>query len=210
MTAAKKHTIPALLLAAAVVSVSSSSAETLHWNECSDSDLAGYHIYIGTESGVYTDTLDVGDVTRYCLTGLDEGETYYFSVSSYDNWGNESDLSPEVSYMVSSDDAQTGVGNEDTGAPQGFILEKNYPNPFNPETHIAYAVDRPGRVRLVIYTVTGRKVRVLVDKMAGQPYREEVVWNGTDELGRSMPSGMYLYRLEQEHRNKTSRMVLAR
>lgn len=197
-------------MTAALLSGGSVFAETLRWDECSDVDLAGYRIYIGTESGTYTDTLDVGNVSSYCLTCLEEGTTYYFSVSSYDTWGNESDLSPEVSYMVGSDGAETGVDDERGTEPGGFILEKNYPNPFNPETHIAWAVDTPGPVRLTIFTVTGRQVRILVDKVAGQPLREEVVWNGTDDAGRSMPSGVYFYRLEQENRYKTLRMVLAR
>ncbi len=63
-------------------------------------DLAGYKIYYGTESGNYTNHLDVGNVTTYTLTGLQPG-TYYFAVTAYDTSNNESDFSNEVSTTIS-------------------------------------------------------------------------------------------------------------
>ncbi|NOY64499.1 MAG: fibronectin type III domain-containing protein [Nitrospirae bacterium] len=63
-------------------------------------DLAGYKIYYGTSSGVYTNVLDVKDTTTYTITGLPEGFTYYFAVTAYDIYGNESEFSNEVSKTI--------------------------------------------------------------------------------------------------------------
>ena len=85
-----------------------------------------------------------------------------------------------------------------------YELAPAYPNPFwsvatprsagNPETKIAFALPVAGKVALCIYTMTGQLVRALVDdeKNAG---RHVTVWNGRDEHGRFVASGVYLYRL---------------
>ncbi|UCH46147.1 MAG: fibronectin type III domain-containing protein [Nitrospiraceae bacterium] len=66
------------------------------------SDLAGYKIYYGTESNVYLDSLNVGNVTSYRVKNLVSGNTYYFTVTAYDRSGNESQYSNEVSLITSS------------------------------------------------------------------------------------------------------------
>ena len=81
--------------------------------------------------------------------------------------------------------------------PRTFVLRQNYPNPFNPETRIVFYVPaqaKAQRVRVVIYDVLGRLVRVLFDREVG-PGRYEVVWDGTDALQRQVPSGTYIYKL---------------
>jgi len=78
--------------------------------------------------------------------------------------------------------------------PKQFELENNYPNPFNPTTTLTYAVPRESNVALVIYNVLGQKVRTLVSdfKTAG---KYSVVWNGLDDNGNAVSSGVYLYSL---------------
>ena len=74
--------------------------------------------------------------------------------------------------------------------PTAFTLSGNYPNPFNPQTTIRFSVPEPSPVRLVVYDVLSRQVRVLVDGVrdAGM---HEVVFEARD-----LSSGTYLYRLE--------------
>jgi PKD repeat protein len=68
-------------------------------------DLAGYNVYYGTESGNYTDVIDVGDVTSYDLSGLSDGITYYFAVIAYNASGDESAYSNEASKTIQAEDA---------------------------------------------------------------------------------------------------------
>ena len=84
--------------------------------------------------------------------------------------------------------------------PQAFALHANMPNPFNPETTLRF--DLPARVgvELAVYDVLGQKVRTLV---AGEmpPGTHRIAWDGRDDAGRAMASGMYLYRLQTEAGN---------
>jgi hypothetical protein len=80
-------------------------------------------------------------------------------------------------------------------APKEMALHANYPNPFNPATTIQYALPQAMRVRLVIYDVSGRLVRKLVDGVEDAGDRR-VSWDGRDERGSAVGSGVYVYRLE--------------
>jgi hypothetical protein len=63
-------------------------------------DLAGYKLYYGLVSGTYIHTIDVGNRTTYTVSSLESGRTYYFAVTAYDTFGNESDFSAEVLMTV--------------------------------------------------------------------------------------------------------------
>jgi hypothetical protein len=69
---------------------------TVSWAANSEKDLAGYKLYVGTSSGVYNRTIDVGKVTSYSIA-LAKGSTYFFALTAYDNSGNESGRSAEIS-----------------------------------------------------------------------------------------------------------------
>ncbi len=79
--------------------------------------------------------------------------------------------------------------------PEKFDLRQNYPNPFNPSTTIEFSVAlKPTDVRLVIYDITGRKVRTLVNEQM-LPGRYSIVWDGANDHGMSVASGFYIYRM---------------
>ena len=89
-----------------------------------------------------------------------------------------------------------------------FALLPNYPNPFDQSTTIPYTLAAMAPVRLVVYNSLGQTVRTLVDddQSAG---RQDVVWNGQDESGQPVASGLYLYRLEiPEHYSANGKMML--
>ena len=73
---------------------------SLGWNANTDSDLAGYRVYVGTAAGVYAQArgagLSAGLATDYVVTGLQPNSTYYVAVTSYDKSGNESNYSTPV------------------------------------------------------------------------------------------------------------------
>lgn len=97
-----------------------------------------------------------------------------------------------------------------TGIPDGpgFALAQNTPNPFNPTTTIRYRVPADAeRATLRIYDVAGRLVTTLVDGPV-EPGERAAVWDGTDDGGERVASGVYLYRLEAGGREAAGRMVL--
>ncbi|MBN2416786.1 hypothetical protein JXO52_13140 [bacterium] len=95
------------------------------------------------------------------------------------------------------------------GTPAAFQLEQNYPNPFNPETVIGYTLDRAGNTRMDIYTITGSKVKTLVDRHQG-PGSYRIVWDGTDDRGLKAASGSYLLMLRSGGRSEMRKMLLMR
>jgi len=101
----------------------------------------------------------------------------------------------------------TDVSNQDGPLPTEFALYPNYPNPFNPETMIAYDVPKLSHIRLSVYNQLGQRVRTLVDqtKPAG---RYKVIWDGTDDSGNKLTSGVYFYRLESDQFQATRKMIL--
>ncbi|MGH1362543.1 MAG: peptidoglycan DD-metalloendopeptidase family protein [Calditrichia bacterium] len=101
----------------------------------------------------------------------------------------------------------TGTG--DDVVPVTSELVQNYPNPFNPETTIAYTVNRPGSVRLTIFNLLGEEIRQLVDVNQSSG-RYSVKWDGRNNEGATVGSGVYLYRLETVELTETRRMTLVR
>jgi hypothetical protein len=97
---------------------------------------------------------------------------------------------------------------DDPGSiPLVTALEGNYPNPFNPETAIRFSTREAAHVRLAIYNVKGQLVRVMVnqDLPSGNHC---LIWNGKDDQGRSVSSGIYMYRMETPGYTKTLKMML--
>jgi len=88
-----------------------------------------------------------------------------------------------------------------------LALYPNYPNPFNPSTTIAFANSQSTDMKLEIFNLKGQRVRLLVDEQlpAGN---HQAVWNGQDDAGRSVASGMYMYRLTGQGYSKTYKMML--
>lgn len=88
-------------------------------------------------------------------------------------------------------------------------LQQNVPNPFNPSTQIDYTLSDDARVRLDIYNVAGRRVRTLAQGPA-QAGPHTARWDGRDDHGAALPSGVYFYCLSTPRGTKTRTMVLVR
>jgi hypothetical protein len=102
----------------------------------------------------------------------------------------------------------TPLANADNNAiPIVTTLQKNYPNPFNPETTIRYSLSEAGPIKLDVYNIKGQLVRKLVNepKAAGN---YTVVWNGKDEQGMNVSSGIYFYRMQTKNYSSTQKMML--
>lgn len=86
-------------------------------------------------------------------------------------------------------------------------LEQNAPNPFNPETTIGYSVAQPGRVEIRVYGVGGRLVRRFATR-AEAPGRYSVRWDGRDDAGRALSSGVYFYEIQTQGGYRAARKLL--
>jgi len=134
---------------------------------------------------------------------IDNRSMYYLTSSG---WTPINGIDIMVTAYVS--DQPVGVENqESTEIPLTFALEQNYPNPFNPSTVISYQIPQNELVSLEIYNAIGERVSTLVNEMQNSG-RYEVVWDGKNNSGNQLSSGIYLYRLTAGNYVKVMKMVL--
>jgi hypothetical protein len=107
-------------------------------------------------------------------------------------------------------DGPTGIIDQatpETSLPRTYALGQNYPNPFNPSTTIQFVLSSPSQVKLKVYDIAGRLVKRLVDGKVGKG-THSIVWDGKNDRGQTVSSGVYLYKLTTEDFVKTKRMIL--
>jgi hypothetical protein len=170
-----------------------------------------YKIYVSTDPTFATArTVSVLADTLVRLPLLEKNITYFYKVRAK-NIANEflwcSNINAFFVPQHAVDDSTvytsqwdnngelTSVENNTNRNPLTMMLASNYPNPFNPTTTIFFDLPKDGNVNLKIYDVTGRLVRVLVQehKLAGA---HTILWDGLDDAGQKVASGVYLYRIE--------------
>jgi|GEM_PF-1074070 len=109
-------------------------------------------------------------------------------------------------------DGATGVEPIQLGSnvPSEFNLAQNFPNPFNPETTITFDVAESAQITLEVFNMLGQRINVLTDQRM-QPGNYKVVWNGRDDNGLTVPSGVYLYRIQSSNGfQKSMKMLLVK
>ena len=95
-----------------------------------------------------------------------------------------------------------------TIAPEKFRLAQNFPNPFNGETRIQYDIPDPTGLRVVVYDMMGREVKELIHSGAHPVGYFEIGWNGVDNQGNRLASGIYLISFQSTEFQATRKMVL--
>jgi len=170
----------------------------------------GHYSFIGlgpgdyylTFQGLADDSLspwDVGDDQYDSDMNGDLGRTAIFTLTA-----GQVDHSWDCGFYFD------GGGVEDGDIPNSYALQSNVPNPFNPQTTIAFEIPEQQAVTLRVFDMSGRLVRELISSEPHTPGRHEVVWNGRDDTGRQVASGTYFYRLEAGSYSETKRMVLVK
>jgi hypothetical protein len=104
---------------------------------------------------------------------------------------------------------QLGIDDDFAGVAREFALYPNFPNPFNPETRIRFQLAENSNVKLMIYDVLGRKVRTLVSKRMDAGHHV-LNWNGLNDAGADVASGMYIYRIKADDFIDHRKMLLIR
>ncbi len=103
-------------------------------------------------------------------------------------------------------DLRTAVTERPASLVKGFHLAQNYPNPFNPSTMIQYELPHASQVRLAIYNLLGERVRTMVDAKESAGVKQ-VTWDGRNERGERVSTGVYVYRLEADEFSTAKRLL---
>jgi hypothetical protein len=179
---------------------------TLKWSPVVDScaDPVTYDVFFG--SGCDSLALKCGDISvDTCLaTGLSPNTSYYWKVMAHGT-GDRQTIGPCWSFKVGTGSAVQYLGGD--GLPRDYALDQNYPNPFNASTVIKFNTKHDGHVRIDVYNIIGQKVRTLVDEF--RHYGPQAAdWDGTDAVGKAVPTGLYFYRLVTSDFTDVKKMVL--
>ena len=112
---------------------------------------------------------------------------------------------PETVINVNAAGAFVSVEDE-VAVPLTTKLNKNYPNPFNPQTTISYVLQQKKHVTIDVYNILGQKIITLVDEEKN-PGRHQVVWDGSNDKGSKVASGIYLYRMITPEYRESKKML---
>ncbi|MCG3118815.1 MAG: hypothetical protein ALAOOOJD_01090 [bacterium] len=104
----------------------------------------------------------------------------------------------------------TSVTSQTAALPSEYNLAQNYPNPFNPSTKIKYALPQNSAVQLVVYNASGQKVRTLVDAARQAAGYHEIIWNGANDVGQPVASGVYFYKLTAGNYVRALKMLVVK
>ncbi|MDZ7262201.1 MAG: T9SS type A sorting domain-containing protein, partial [candidate division KSB1 bacterium] len=146
-----------------------------------------------------------GGISRGVLPGRPERAVWYFDYTS--------STADQLTIYVDALTGQiiTGVDSKHQPGeiPQNYALNQNHPNPFNPETVIDYQLPRTSEVELSIFNLQGQRVATLVREYRTAGYHK-ITWNGTDQAGQPVASGVYLYQLKAGSFVAMKKMLLLR
>ena len=127
-------------------------------------------------------------------------------------WYNNPSFPPGRVYIYKN--PYTAVEEEQNSLPHNFALYQNYPNPFNPTTIIPFSLKTQGsmfkgaiRTTLIIYNILGQKIKTLVDDER-MPGSYQVQWDGKDDKGKEVSSGIYFYKLRAGNFSDTKKLLL--
>lgn len=185
-------------------------------------DATQFHVYrmtvIGDSVALYLDENPVPFLagktgstsgSKYFRFGDSGGQTYG-ALYDWFIWDDTGAFSPEqkpVPRSLSGVATELTVDNHSVNVPNEFALSQNYPNPFNPTTQIMFKIGEAGNVKMNIYDIRGRLVQTLVNehKPAGV---HTVKWNGRNQFGNLVSTGIYFYNIEMGSYRETKRMLL--
>lgn len=179
----------------------------ISWQPNRESDLAGYFVYYGMQTGFYNYRLAAGRQPEYTIRDLKPGATYFIAVTAVDTAGNESTFSEQIRVRLPEAD---GEGNTVPERPQ---LLPSFPNPFDTKkydnTTFSFELHEPTRVKLQIFDVLGNLVVTLINGQR-QTGTQKISWNGYDRQGLPVRTGIYFYRLQTASETINRKLIVYR
>ena len=169
------------------------------WSQSQNGDQV---VFSSTDETIVTFTVpeespnDISDSSVTCII--------YLTVT--DNDGN-SDMSQIIVTGLLDDGGQQLELSDVRNTPDKFKLNQNYPNPFNPVTTLEYELPKKGLVNITIYDMLGNVINHLVNEVQSSGYKA-IQWNATDNQGRPVSAGVYLYTIEAGEFRQTKKMIL--
>lgn len=192
----------------------------LQWITESEVDVLGYEIQRATNQAgpfqtiaSYQDHSElraVGNTSAQTVYSFEDqtvspGVTYWYKLISHDLDGSQQTFGPVSATLQNNNDQLQPVSGN---IPDQFELKQNFPNPFNNTTEIVFTLPQEqNRVQLKIYDLNGKLIKTLVNSDLGAG-KYQLRWNGDDNLGHLVPSGVYIYQLSTPQFVHSKKMLL--
>ncbi len=161
---------------------------------------------LGHFSGA-TKTTDGIALTQAALPNLPQGSFYAMHSDDVVHIYNWADIAKALNLDTKIISPRTAVEERPQAPPTDFEILSNYPNPFNPATTIKYRVERLAQVRLEIYSSKGDRITGLMNEMQA-PGQYQIIWEGRNDLGEAVASGIYFVRLAVEREAYSHKIML--
>ena len=188
---------------------------TLYWITESELDNEYWNVYRGNNDN-FTEAMHLNanypvagngttnEISEYVyvdLVPVMQNTTYWYWIESVSEEG-ETEVQIPITLSIPFEDAPI--------TPDDFGLHQNYPNPFNPSTSISFALEEDSDVELIIYNVKGKKIKTILNEHI---YADEIItsiWDGNDESGKQVASGVYFYKLITNTKEYQKKMLLVK
>jgi len=174
---------------------------SVSWQRNTDEEIQYYEVHKSLNEDFIEDQYSIFTTTDTLIidTSFTIGQTVFYRLGAVDLAGNMSNYSSVVSITV--------LGIDDELIPEVFALHQNYPNPFNPITTLRYDLPEQATVNIIIYDMLGRQVKTLLDQTQEAGFKS-IIWNATNDYGKPVSAGVYLYKIQAGEFVKTKKMVL--
>ena len=193
------------------------STPIICWTTQSETNVLGWNVYrsetdileeaIQTNTEIITGAGTTSELTEYTYEDMNEvtaNTEYCYWLESIEYSGSTDNYGP-ISLLIPEEGEEPGSPE----IPVIYGLHQNYPNPFNPNTEISFSMKEDCIAELSIYNIIGQKVITLfTNKSVTEDELYRVTWNGKDETGNSVSSGLYFYKLKAGDFNSTKKMIL--
>jgi len=180
----------------------------LGWTAVEHPDLAGYNVFRGPyQTGDFI-KLNTAPIFGNSYVDNDvQDSAYYWYYATAVFVGPDLEAESFASNKDRGTVGQVGVAGDGESIPLSFFLSQNYPNPFNPNTTISYGLPNDSDVKIEIFNLLGQRVTTLVNERQKAGFKQ-IVWDGRDNIGRIVSSGVYFYRIDAGNFGQSKKMLL--
>jgi len=193
------------------------STPLICWSTQSETNVLGWNIYrsetdileeaIQTNTEIIPGAGTTSELTEYTYEDMNEvtaNTEYCYWLESIEYSGSTENYGP-ISLLIPEEGEEPGSPE----IPYEYGLHQNYPNPFNPDTEICFSMKDDCIAELSIYNIRGQKVITLfTNKSITKDELFRITWNGKDDTGKAVSSGLYFYKLKAGDFNSTKKMIL--
>lgn len=162
------------------------------------------NLYAGTDLGIFS-TTDGGINWVQDVNGMGDVSVADMNYRSSDNTIFAATHGRGM--FSASLSGATSVSVADNQIPNSFELSQNYPNPFNPSTTIRYALPEGRNVKIIVYDINGKEITTLINDYQNAGIHN-IVWNGKNNSGQQVVSGIYFYNMQAGNFSQTKKMIL--